>query len=72
VTRPGGVADIIAARLTGRPAKPFKYGYFHECLSRGRRRRLVQFHNADETRRNRVLTGHKAGGVQEPGEVALR
>jgi NADH:ubiquinone reductase (H+-translocating) len=54
------VADIIAARLTGRHPKPFKYRYFHECISLGRRHGLVQFLNADESPKDRILTGRKA------------
>ncbi|HEY2173571.1 MAG TPA: FAD-dependent oxidoreductase [Mycobacteriales bacterium] len=54
------VADVIAARLTGRDPKPFAFRYIHECISLGRRHGLVQFLNADETPKNRVLTGRKA------------
>ncbi len=54
------VADVIAARLTGRDPKPFTYRYIHECISLGRRHGLVQFLNADETPKNRILTGRKA------------
>jgi NADH dehydrogenase FAD-containing subunit len=54
------VADIIAARLTGREPAPFAYRYFHECISLGRQHGLVQFLNADETPKNRVLTGRTA------------
>lgn len=54
------VADIIAARLTGRDPKPFTYRYFHECISLGRRQGLVQFLNPDETPKNRILKGGKA------------
>lgn len=54
------VADILAARLTGRTPKPFRYRYFHECISLGRRHGLVQFLNADETPKDRILTGRKA------------
>ncbi|MCW2549903.1 MAG: dehydrogenase, FAD-containing subunit [Mycobacterium sp.] len=54
------VADAIAARLTGREPKPFKFRYFHECISLGRRRGVVQFLNADELPKNRVLTGRAA------------
>ena len=52
------VADIIAARLAGRNPKTFTYRHFHECISR--RRRLVQFLNADESPKERILTGRKA------------
>ncbi|WP_162140694.1 NAD(P)/FAD-dependent oxidoreductase [Jongsikchunia kroppenstedtii] len=54
------VADIIAARLTGRDPNPFRFRYFHECISLGRKHGLVQFLNADESPKNRILTGHKA------------
>jgi NADH dehydrogenase len=54
------VADVIAARLTGRDPKPFTYRYFHECLSLGRQHGLIQFLNADESPKNRILTGRKA------------
>ena len=54
------VADIVAARLVGREPKPFRYRYFHECISLGRRRGLVQFLAADETPHDRILTGRRA------------
>jgi NADH dehydrogenase FAD-containing subunit len=54
------VADIIAARLTGRDPAPFAYRYIHECISLGRRHGLVQFLNRDETPKSRILTGRKA------------
>jgi NADH:ubiquinone reductase (H+-translocating) len=54
------VADIIAARLTGRDPKPFRFRYIHECISLGRQHGLVQFLNADETPKDRILTGRKA------------
>jgi len=54
------VADIVAARLTGREPKQFRYRYVHECVSLGRRHGLVQFLNADESPKQRILTGRKA------------
>jgi NADH dehydrogenase FAD-containing subunit len=54
------VADIIAARLTGRNPQPFAYRYIHECISIGRRHGLVQFLNRDETPKDQILTGRKA------------
>jgi NADH dehydrogenase FAD-containing subunit len=54
------VADIIAARLTGREPEPFAYRYIHECISLGRHRGLVQFLNRDETPKDRILTGRTA------------
>ncbi len=54
------VADIVAARLAGNNPKPFRYRYFHECISIGRRRGVVQFLAADETPKDRILTGRPA------------
>ncbi len=54
------VADMIAARLTGRDPRPFAYRYIHECISLGRRHGLVQFLNRDETPKDQILTGRKA------------
>jgi NADH dehydrogenase FAD-containing subunit len=54
------VADTIARRLTGREVTPFRFRYFHECISLGRRRGLVQFLNADESPKARALTGRRA------------
>lgn len=53
-------ADAVVAALTGHGAKPFGFRYFHECISLGRRHGLVQFLNADETPKDRILTGRKA------------
>lgn len=54
------VADIVAARLTGREPHQFRYRYIHECVSLGRRHGLVQFLNADESPKQRILTGRAA------------
>lgn len=53
-------ADAIAARLTGREPKQFRYRYVHECISLGRRHGLIQFLAADETPKKFVLTGRAA------------
>lgn len=54
------VADVIAARLAGRKPRPFRFRYIHECISLGRRHGLVQFLDAGETPKRRILTGRKA------------
>lgn len=55
------VADVVSAALTDRrPVGSMRYRYVHECISLGRRRGLVQFLHADETPRNRILTGRAA------------
>ncbi|HEY7047129.1 MAG TPA: FAD-dependent oxidoreductase [Jatrophihabitantaceae bacterium] len=54
------VADVVAARLTGLRPAPFRFRYLHECISLGRRHGLVQFLNADESPKRRILTGRAA------------
>lgn len=58
------VADIVAARLTSREPKPFRYRYIHECISLGRHHGLVQFLNADQSPKQRILTGRNAIGYK--------
>lgn len=57
-------ADVVVARLRGLPAPPFRFRYFHECLSLGRRRAIIQFLDRDggpteRTLRGRVATAYK-------------
>lgn len=54
------VADVVAARLAGREPSNFKFRYFHECISLGRKHGLIQFLNADESPKSRILIGRKA------------
>jgi len=54
------LADILAARLAGQEPRPFAFRYYHECISLGRKQGLVQFLNADESPKNKILTGRKA------------
>jgi len=58
-TAPAG-ADNVAAALTGERLREFRYRYFHECISLGRRRGLVQFLHADGSPTDVVLTGRLA------------
>ncbi|MEV6104892.1 FAD-dependent oxidoreductase [Streptomyces sp. NPDC051940] len=53
-------ADTIARVLRGRRAKPFRYGYFHQPVSLGRRDAVIQFTHADDTPRRTRLTGRAA------------
>jgi NADH dehydrogenase FAD-containing subunit len=57
-------ADAIVARLSGRPAPEFRFRYFHECLSLGRRRHVIQFLDRDGNTLNRVLRGRLATGYK--------
>jgi NADH dehydrogenase FAD-containing subunit len=54
------VADVVAARLTGRTVGPLRFRYIHECISLGRKHGVVQFLNADGSVKQRILTGRKA------------
>lgn len=53
-------ADAIADRLAGRTPRPFRFRYFHECVSLGRKDAFIQFLRADESPHRYVLTGRPA------------
>ncbi|GGN97202.1 NAD(P)/FAD-dependent oxidoreductase [Nocardia rhizosphaerihabitans] len=59
------VADAIAAGLRGKPVRPFRFGYFHQPVSLGRRDAVIQFTNADDTPRRFYLTGWAARTYKE-------
>lgn len=62
----GGYAgDELAARLAGRPWKPFDYGYPGYCVSLGRRAGLIQFYTLDGRIRNQVITGWLGAKIKE-------
>ncbi|MFF8652570.1 NAD(P)/FAD-dependent oxidoreductase [Streptomyces huasconensis] len=60
-----GVADVIAARLTGREPGPVRIGYAFTNISLGRRDGVVQFTHADDRPRGLVLTGRAAAAFKE-------
>jgi NADH dehydrogenase FAD-containing subunit len=51
------VADAVALRLRGKQAKPFRFGYFHQPVSIGRRDAVIQFTHADDSPRRWYLKG---------------
>ncbi|MCP2292334.1 NAD(P)/FAD-dependent oxidoreductase [Nocardia amikacinitolerans] len=53
-------ADTIAKELRGKRIRPFRFGYFHQPVSLGRRDAVIQFTNADDTPRRFHLTGRAA------------
>jgi NADH dehydrogenase len=53
-------ADALVARLTGRPVPEFAFRYFHECISLGRRRAVIQFVDENGRAIPRTLRGRKA------------
>ncbi|NUW35830.1 FAD-dependent oxidoreductase [Nonomuraea sp. SMC257] len=53
-------ADAVARLLRGKPVEPFRFGYFHQPVSLGRRDAVVQFTHADDTPARLRLTGRAA------------
>ncbi|MFF8381553.1 NAD(P)/FAD-dependent oxidoreductase [Streptomyces sp. NPDC015661] len=53
-------ADTIARLVHGKTVKPFRFGYFHQPLSLGRRDAVIQFTRADFTPARWRLTGRAA------------
>ncbi|MFC9896538.1 NAD(P)/FAD-dependent oxidoreductase [Nocardia sp. NPDC127579] len=53
-------ADTIARRLRGKPVRPFRFGYFHQPVSLGRKDAVIQFTKADDTPGRYYLTGRAA------------
>ncbi|GAA1544824.1 hypothetical protein GCM10009730_62400 [Streptomyces albidochromogenes] len=60
-----GVADVVAARLTGRDPGPVRIGYTFTNISLGRRDGVVQFTHVDDRPRRLVLTGRAAAAFTE-------
>lgn len=54
------VADAVVDETLGRPPRPFRFRYFHECVSLGRKDALIQFMHADNTPNRYALTGRAA------------
>ncbi|MGW4892299.1 NAD(P)/FAD-dependent oxidoreductase [Kitasatospora sp. NPDC004240] len=53
-------ADAIAKLVRGKAVKPFRFGYYHQPVSLGRRDAVIQFTRADDTPRRTCLTGRSA------------
>jgi NADH dehydrogenase FAD-containing subunit len=58
-------ADAIARRLRGKTVKPFRFGYFHQPVSLGRKDAVIQFTNADDTPKRWYLKGRAAVTYKE-------
>ncbi len=58
-------ADTIARQLRGKQAKPFRFGYFHQPVSLGRRDAVIQFTRSDDTPGRFYLTGRLATFYKE-------
>ncbi|MYS08767.1 FAD-dependent oxidoreductase, partial [Streptomyces sp. SID6041] len=53
-------ADTVARLVRGKAVKPFRFGYFHQPVSLGRRDAVIQFTKPDDTPRGLHLTGRSA------------
>ncbi|MFI6366985.1 NAD(P)/FAD-dependent oxidoreductase [Nocardia sp. NPDC050630] len=53
-------ADSIARQLQGKKVEPFRFGYFHQPVSLGRKDAVIQFTKADDTPGRFYLTGRAA------------
>ncbi|WP_433578741.1 NAD(P)/FAD-dependent oxidoreductase [Nocardia brasiliensis] len=58
-------ADAIARELRGKAPKPFRFGYFHQPVSLGRRDAIIQFTRSDDTPGRFYLTGRAAVTYKE-------
>ncbi|MFF7778196.1 NAD(P)/FAD-dependent oxidoreductase [Streptomyces tanashiensis] len=58
-------ADTIARLVRGKSVKPFRFGYFHQPLSLGRRDAVIQFTKPDFTPSRWRLTGRAAVTYKE-------
>ncbi|WBB63905.1 FAD-dependent oxidoreductase [Streptomyces sp. WMMC500] len=59
------VADALARTLRGRAVKRFRFGYFHQPVSLGRRDAVIQFTYADDAPRRVYLRGRWAVRYKE-------
>ncbi|MET8797636.1 FAD-dependent oxidoreductase [Nocardia sp. NPDC004568] len=54
------VADVVTRRLRNKKVTPFRFGYFHQPVSLGRRDAVIQFTHADDSPRRWYLAGRAA------------
>jgi NADH dehydrogenase FAD-containing subunit len=55
----------LADKLKGREPKPFRFAYINQCVSLGRHDGLIQFVHADDSPKDKVLTGRWAARYKE-------
>lgn len=58
-------ADAIARLVRGKTVKPFRFGYFHQPVSLGRKDAVIEFTKADSTPVGMRLTGRGAVWYEE-------
>ncbi|MFI6319036.1 NAD(P)/FAD-dependent oxidoreductase [Nonomuraea sp. NPDC050556] len=57
--------DALGAEARGKDPKPFRFGYFHQPLSLGRKDGVIQFVRRDDTPRRWYITGRWAIAYKE-------
>jgi NADH dehydrogenase len=58
-------ASVIARRIRGKKAKPFRFGYYHQPVSLGRKDAVIQFTHPDDSPSRWYLTGRWAIAYKE-------
>ena len=55
----------VADLLSGATEKPFRFGFVIQCISLGRNDGIIQFVHADDSPKERCLTGRPAAWIKE-------
>jgi hypothetical protein len=58
-------ADNVAAAIDGREPARFRYAYVFRCISLGRAAGLIQFVRADDSPRERIVSGRLGAWIKE-------
>lgn len=59
------MGTYVADHLTGATREPFRFSFVIQCISLGRKDGIIQFVHADDTPRDRCLTGRPAAWIKE-------
>lgn len=59
------MGSYLADLLTGATDEPFRFKFMIRCISLGRRDGIIQFVNADDSPREKCLTGRPAAWIKE-------
>jgi NADH dehydrogenase len=59
------MGTYVADLLTGATREPFRFAFVIQCISLGRKDGIIQFVNADDTPREKCLTGRPAAWIKE-------
>ena len=59
------MGTYVADLLTGATSDPFRFAFLIRCISLGRKDGIIQFVNADDSPREKCLTGRPAAWIKE-------